>query len=178
MTDIEKMTDERRGVLEEEARHGFENRTGHNATNLLVEMWSEIVALRTRLQDQAKEQAKVLDKLPKTADGVSIVPYVDEVYAPWNPIYKWCATCDCWYLYDDGWHISPHFNWGVKHAIHDCYSTRKAAEAAKEAEADNEDAACLLERAPPVVINGDDMNDDDGLVVVLDAADRADRADA
>ncbi len=81
----------------------------------------------------------IVDKLPKAADGVPVVPGM-ELYLIWTPVVggNKCRTRDCKGIieWDEGvimkWNMSGGTPASQHIAIKDCYSTRAAAEAAKE----------------------------------------------
>jgi hypothetical protein len=85
-----------------------------------------------RLQAKIERLRAIVDKLPITADGVSLVPIVDACYAVINGNVEKCYVTH----HEDnrGWIARP-VRWDMDRNIEIdyCYSTREAAEAAKEA---------------------------------------------
>ena len=72
-----------------------------------------------------RELRAIVDKLPKTADGVSVVPHVDIVWAICNGRIE----SRHWYRGDRSWVYGELSQYTVR--VDECYSTRAAAEAAK-----------------------------------------------
>jgi hypothetical protein len=70
----------------------------------------------------------IVDKLPKTADGVRVVPHVDIVWA----IYNGRIGNRHWYRGDQNWVYGEFSHHTVR--VDKCYSSREAAEAAKDGE--------------------------------------------
>lgn len=81
----------------------------------------EITRLRSEL-------AELKAKLPKTKDGVPLVPYKGEA---WQSTGLWYRKAKFWRLFDDGWYISPDAITSF-FPVSSCYSTEQAAREAKE----------------------------------------------
>jgi len=74
----------------------------------------------------------IVDKLPKTADGVPVVPHIDNVFRQIHANEGWPAMCDYWSLIDKQWYVAPSWHTSLKSLVISCYSTRADAEAAKK----------------------------------------------
>lgn len=74
----------------------------------------------------AAEACEAAAKLPITADGVPVVPYVDVVYSEMSRITNRIEKCYDWAYIENRWHAFGAI-WNIKHPINRCYSTAAAA---------------------------------------------------
>jgi len=94
---------------------------------------AEITVEVEQLRKIVEQLRKIVEKLPVTADGVSVIPYMDFIYHPSRPTWSLQAYGDKEQSAMDV--CRPASDCAMKHIVvpvSECYSTREAAEAAHE----------------------------------------------
>jgi hypothetical protein len=101
----------------------FDHPIGKPVAQFLADLLEQYAAEVKRLEG-------IVGRLPKTVDGVTVVPFYDDVWIVLGGQVECCRVSGC--ETNRGW-VAKLWRWDADRTVPvcDCYSTRAAAEAAK-----------------------------------------------